>query len=445
MKTALVLLALVAALAITVECYVPVYVMAPLSLIDYNSRQINNQPHLEYQLKQLQNAGADGLMVDVWWGIVEKTGPKQYYWQPYQTLVDLAKKYKLSLSMTMSFHQCGGNVGDNVYIPIPQFVRDAEPKAFYTDREGRINYEYISLGADNSTVFAGRSPMGMYADFITSFRDNVFKGNEGVIKDVTIGLGPAGEWRYPAYLSTSFPGVGEFQCYDPYMLKSLREAANNVGHPEWGKGGPDNAGNYYSQPGDADAAFWHELAPNNYASPYGYFFLNWYTTQLLRHGDAILAMARDIFTGHVYGDIIGAKVAGIHWLYKTPNHAAEVTAGYLNTLGFNGYAPFARIAANHGAIFDFTCLEMFDSDQCSTCAPEELLKQVRGDVDSFNGRFGGENALPFYDERHYDMVLYQSRTPSDIDNFAYLRLTDALVQGDNYNRFKGFVYNMHNQ
>lgn len=39
-------------------------------------------------------------------------------------------------------------------------------------------------------------------------------------QDVTVGLGPNGELRYPSYPPGSdgqgFTGVGEFQCYDRY-------------------------------------------------------------------------------------------------------------------------------------------------------------------------------------------------------------------------------------
>jgi hypothetical protein len=58
-----------------------------------------------------------------------------------------------------------------------------------------------------------------------------------VITEVTVGLGPAGELRYPSYPEGDgrwrFPGVGEFQCYDSYMLQDLKRAALAVGHPEW--------------------------------------------------------------------------------------------------------------------------------------------------------------------------------------------------------------------
>jgi hypothetical protein len=55
---------------------------------------------------------------------------------------------------------------------------------------------------------------------------------------VQIGLGPAGELRYPAYQESlwSFCGVGEFQCYGSYALADLANAAASAGHPEWGHG-----------------------------------------------------------------------------------------------------------------------------------------------------------------------------------------------------------------
>ena len=52
-----------------------------------------------------------------------------------------------------------------------------------------------------------------------------------------MGMGPAGELRYPSYPEGDgrwrFPGVGEFQCFDRYMLASLYEAAMEAGQPAW--------------------------------------------------------------------------------------------------------------------------------------------------------------------------------------------------------------------
>lgn len=60
-----------------------------------------------------------------------------------------------------------------------------------------------------------------------------------------MGLGPAGELRYPSYPEGDgrwrFPGVGEFQCYDKYMLDDLRRAAETAGHSEWWVPVPNHA------------------------------------------------------------------------------------------------------------------------------------------------------------------------------------------------------------
>ena len=42
--------------------------------------------------------------------------------------------------------------------------------------------------------------------------------------------------------------VGEFQCYDRRALASLAQAAQEAGHPEWGRGGPHDTGTYVSHP-----------------------------------------------------------------------------------------------------------------------------------------------------------------------------------------------------
>lgn len=42
-------------------------------------------------------------------------------------------------------------------------------------------------------------------------------------------LGAGGEIT----IQRGIPGIGEFQCYDEYMLKALKAAAKEVSEPEW--------------------------------------------------------------------------------------------------------------------------------------------------------------------------------------------------------------------
>ena len=190
-------------------------------------------------------------------------------------------------------------------VPLPGWARSVGGSVFYTDREGNVDFEYISLGADNAAIFQGRTPIGIYTDYMTNFRDNVLSKSLDVITKVfgitrlltpsitaslthtshlsAVSMGPAGELRYPSYRFNAYPGVGEFQCYDAYMLANLKQAAAAVGHPEWGNGGPDNAGRYQDQP--SQTGFWSENTVDNYASPYGQFFLGWYSNMLIAHGN----------------------------------------------------------------------------------------------------------------------------------------------------------------
>ncbi len=61
----------------------------------------------------------------------------------------------------MSFHKCGGNVGDTVTIPLPKWVTligDQNSDIYYKDHSGP-NDEYLSLGIDNETVLNGHTPL----------------------------------------------------------------------------------------------------------------------------------------------------------------------------------------------------------------------------------------------------------------------------------------------
>lgn len=61
------------------------------------------------------------------------------------------------------------------------------------------NKECLSLGCNEVPLFWGRSPVDMYRDFMDAFA-NTFQHMFGsVIAEITVGLGPAGELRYPAY------------------------------------------------------------------------------------------------------------------------------------------------------------------------------------------------------------------------------------------------------
>ncbi|KNA18041.1 hypothetical protein SOVF_074390 [Spinacia oleracea] len=433
--------------------YVPVYVMLPLGVVSPKN-SFKDEEGTRMQLQKLKEAGVDGIMVDVWWGIIESKGPKQYDWKAYRRLFQVVQECGLKIQAIMSFHQCGGNVGDIVFIPLPQWVLDvakSNPDIFYTNLSGVRNPEYLSLGVDNEPLFGGRTPIQIYSDFMKSFRENMsefFKA--GTIVDIEVGTGPAGELRYPSYPETqgwSFPGIGEFQCYDKYLAEDFKKAATEAGHSEWEL--PTDAGKYNDTPEETD--FFRRNG--TYKTDKGIFFLTWYSTKLILHGDQILEEANKAFRGCKLK--LAVKVSGIHWWFNYHCHAAELTAGYYNLYGTrDGYRPIARMLTRHNAILNFTCLEMRNTEQpAEACSdPQGLVRQVLSDAWKESIKVAGENALPRYDSTAYNQILLNAR-PNGLNKkgapalkmfgFTYLRVSDDLLEKNNYKIFKKFVKRMH--
>ncbi|KAG8386978.1 hypothetical protein BUALT_Bualt03G0204800 [Buddleja alternifolia] len=434
------------------ENYVPLFVMLQLGIITRRN-EFPYENKLEKQLKELKAAGVDGVMVDVWWGIIEAKGPKQYDWSSYKRLFQLVQKCGLRIQAIMSFHQCGGNVGDAVYIPIPEWVLavgEKEPDIFYTNRSGTPDKEYLSLGVDKRPLILGRTAVEIYSDFMKSFRENMSDQLEaGTIMDIEVGLGPCGELRYPSYPETQgwkFPGIGEFQCYDKYLKEDFKAAAAQAGHPEWEL--PDDAGTYNDIP-DKTGFF----KPNGtYLTERGKFFLTWYSNKLIEHGDQILDEANKVFQGCKVR--LAAKVSGIHWWYKDESHACELTSGYYNLNERDGYRPLARMLSRHYGTLNFTCLEMRNSEQSAEykCAPQDLVQQVLSGGWRENIDVAGENALSRYDRDGYNQILLNVR-PNGVNKHGppkhkmagvtYLRLSDELLEPNNFKIFKTFVKKMH--
>ncbi|CAK9329245.1 unnamed protein product [Citrullus colocynthis] len=426
---------------------VPVFVMMPLDSVKMENK-VNRRKTVEVSFQAMKGAGVEGVMVDVWWGLVEKERPSEYNFGGYEELLAMAAKFGLKVQAVMSFHQCGGNVGDSCIIPLPKWVvkeMQKDPDLAYTDQWGRRNFEYVSLGCDNLPVLKGRTPVQCYADFMRAFKQNFNHLLGNTIVEIQVGMGPAGELRYPSYPEQNgtwrFPGIGAFQCFDKYMLSSLKAAANAAGKPEWGSTGPTDAGHYNNWP--EDTRFFKKEG-GGWNSSYGEFFLSWYSQILLDHGDTILSHASSIFKPSSVK--ISVKIAGIHWHYGTRSHAPELTAGYYNTRYRDGYTPMARMLARHGAIFNFTCIEMHDHEQPqdAQCAPEKLFRQVKLATRKVQVPLAGENALPRYDEYAHKQIVRASLLEGDREMcaFTYLRMNTELFEEENWRRFVGFVHKM---
>ncbi|XP_058083901.1 beta-amylase 2, chloroplastic-like isoform X2 [Magnolia sinica] len=430
--------------------YVPVYVMLPLGVINMKCELMDPDGLLK-QLRILKSVNVDGVMVDCWWGIVESHVPLEYNWSGYKRLFQMVRDLKLKLQVVMSFHECGGNVGDDVCIPLPHWVAEigrTNPDIFFTDREGRRNPECLTWGIDKERVLRGRTAVEVYFDYMRSFRiefDEFFE--DGVISEIEVGLGPCGELRYPSYPvkhGWRYPGIGEFQCYDQYLLKSLRKAAEARGHSFWARG-PDNAGTYNSRP--HETGFFCD--GGDYDSYYGRFFLGWYAQVLVDHADRVLSLAKLAFEG----TCIAAKISGIHWWYKTASHAAELAAGFYNPCNRDGYASIVAMLNKHAAALNFTCVELRTLDQHedfpeALADPEGLVWQVLNAAWDVGIPVASENALPCHDRDGYNKILENAKPMNDPDGrhlaaFTYLRLSTDLMERSNFSEFERFVKRMH--
>lgn len=74
-------------------------------------------------------------------------------------LIDIAHSLA-HVQVVMSFHQCGGNIGDDVYITLPKWVLEVQkedPDIFFRNKEQTGNPECLSWGVDTERVLRGRT------------------------------------------------------------------------------------------------------------------------------------------------------------------------------------------------------------------------------------------------------------------------------------------------
>lgn len=433
----------------------PVFVTLPVDAVG-PAGQVRRAKAMAQSFRALAAAGVEGVVMEVWWGLVERDRPRVYNWQGYLEIIALARRWGLKVRAVMAFHQCGTGPGDPHWIPLPLWVLeeiDKDPDLAFSDRFGRQNLEYISLGCDILPVLCGRSPIQAYTDFMRNFRDAFRPFFGAIITGIQVGMGPAGELRYPSCPSHKLTWawrsreLGEFQCYDKYMLASLNACAREIGMREWGDGGPIGTGNLMHDPEHTD---FFRSDKGSWKTPYGEFFLEWYSGMLLQHGERICRVAETIFRGTEVNT--SAKVAGIHWHYGTESHPSELTAGYYNTSTRDGYLPIVRMFARYGFTLCCSCFEMKDSEEKqmnSVSSPEGFLKQLLLAARVCDVPLEGENSTANLDDASFQQVVRMSKFDSDglekpSFSFNFVRMDKTMFEYQNWVRFTRFVRQMSN-
>lgn len=375
-------------------------------------------------------------MVDIWWGICEPN-PNVYDFSAYVRLIEACERLNLHVQATLSFHACGGNVGDSVSIPLPTWINASCVKhnLYFTDRSGLRTPEYISFGADHCPLLPAannfRTPLQAYADFTTAFIAHFSGYMTKTITEIQIGMGPCGELRYPSYPQSrwKFPGIGEFQCYDPLLRAELRNALRSSGRDA--EDVPSDTGHYNSRPDETG------FFTSGFKKAEGRIFLDWYSQRLLNHANDLLSLVRSTIPEGVK---VAMKVSGVHWWRFSRSRAAEATTGYVGKRGVI-YREIARLCRTWNVVLDFTCLEMRTMDQPmhARCGPRQLVAEVFRAAKREGVSVAGENALEGLDWRGYAQVVETMRVAGRNGiGFTLLRLNERLM-GEGLSDLQRFV------
>jgi hypothetical protein len=296
----------------------------------------------------------------------------------------------------MSFHQCGGNVGDNCNIPIPAWIwnrykdQGVPREALqYQSEHDNASREVVSLWEDNLVV-------PQYQEFMSAFRSH-FAAKSGITNEIDLGMGPAGELRYPSYNAhdgavCGYPTRGCFQAYSGPARAAFRAyVLNKYGsldgvNAAW----KDSLGNtpltdvvQIGPPDDQNPAHGRATGfisrKDEFQTQYGRDFIEWYNRSLVDHGSRVLDAAIATFGAGAFKDTpIGLKMAGVHWQMSDAApypRAAEMAAGLVQgsiddlndkAHGF-GYQNILKMIASYNGrakvVFHFTCLEKDDMEK----------------------------------------------------------------------------------
>lgn len=442
-------------------------VMAPLAVGNLeNPNDPNSKSAWESFERDLANAkkiGVDGVSTDVWWGLVEPK-PGQYNWKYYDQLSQRIKDHGLKWVPILALHQCGGNVGDNVYVPLPFWVwnhvaakagSNNPDFAKYQSEQGNKSSEYVS-------VWATEHALPRYRSLMESFQ-NHFANRRNDIAEINVSLGPAGELRYPSYnahdQNSGYPTRGALQSYSEVAVKSFQDyAIKKYGSPEkvkevWGTEygaditPPKNPGEF--------------LARNkHHETQYGRDYFDWYNHSLLNHGKQVLNTALDVFgtkNAPFHGIDIGAKMPGIHWRVGERqgenvimgDRLAELAAGLITTsrgdwnadpMG-RGYRPILemfrdvqRPGSKSKVVPHFTALEIPDGHEGPSVKsmPYALGTWVGQESARQGLTLKGENALSWnlHDHGSWDRMRSFIDLPGNQNGYYHgltiLRMSDVV-------------------
>lgn len=424
----------------------------PYTFAAMASLHVSNWGEFESQLTTAKNMGIDAISVDVWWGDVEKNGDQSFNWTYYDTIFGKIRNAGLDIVPIMSFHQCGGNVGDDYTSYVPSWIWNhfsgvSANDLKYRSETGAYNSEYVSLWADDYVV-------DEYVEFMNAFESR-YGYMASDILEINISGGPAGELRYPSYNSHDwggYPNRGTLQCYGELAKSDFREwvmdkysylgAVNSA----WGSSLSSSS---QINPPDDPNYFFNSYDYKN--TQYGKDLLDWYNQSLSDHGTRMINATNTAFNG-AFDDVeIGMKIPGIHWTMGDPNRPrlAEMTAGLIpSSVNFNssstghGYENIVSTfdTSVRDVVLHFTCLEMGNDNYAPAYSKaEDLVFWVAAEAASQGIVIKGENALAGGVTTDYGW----NKIENALEYAAYTGLTvlrlGNIVSGTGHSRYSACI------
>jgi len=401
------------------------------------------------------------VSVDVWRGLVE-VAPRSYDFRYYDWLFDSITTRGLKVVLIVSLHACGGNVGDNENIPLPEHVwHDLTLKTCLPREQSMCIAENGHVSQGFVSPWLTHLALEGYDDFFQAILKH-FGSRAREIAEIIISTGEAGELRYPSYgvPGFEFPTRGALQCYSKPALQSFRAyALKRFGgiagvRAAWNWNGaseeilpPSNATQFFARQDDRFTV-------------YGRTFFDWYSESLLRSGHQIICTALQRFSARssaFRGIELGVKVAGIHWQIgrrtissvEFSSRHAELNAGLVRTSdpalydtnnGF-GYSPLLEMFAHLAQRIDplpftvhFTCAEMPDArvwhaprGEYVDCLPFTLLSCFTAKARQLKLAVKAENALEGTLSQPQSWTTMESHLKSGrVDGMTLLRASSVV-------------------
>ncbi|OEL28940.1 Inactive beta-amylase 9 [Dichanthelium oligosanthes] len=378
---------------------------------------VNSAAAVAAGIRAVRLLGADGVELPVFWSVVQPECPDRFSWAGYKAVADMVRAEGLSLRVSLHTH---GSPGGGVPT-LPSWVTGVaadDPDIFFTDRSGGRHEGCLSFAIDELPVLHGKSPLQLYEAFFRGFATAFEDFFDSTITDVTVGLGVHGVLRYPSYPPGSdarkFTGVGEFQCYDKYMLAQLRQHAKDEGHAMWGLSGLHDVPRYHESP---DSCGFFRERGGSWETPYGDFFLSWYAGQLIPF---------------------------MHWWHGALSRPAEAAAGFYKSNKKNGYSPVAKMFARHGCTMLVPGMDVCMNKQHHSAgsSPDQLLVQIKNACRRHGARIAGENAsLAMSHTSSFSRIRSNILTTELMRpcHFTYQRMGADFFSPDHFPQFMEFV------